>query len=708
MKRTETMSPSAPYKMKSLSRVVLRELSNLPTSPRAKASTLFGRLTSSGFSSEDAPEPIAEISYALAIDDDYAIVYARADDSPVCVALHVGRRDVVVNWARQHYCELNPQTGSIQVYNPEPSRPAPASQSSSKPARGLFDAISDADLLALGLPERQLAFARSLTSVAELTGARDDFSPDVYEPLLDLTDGEALDAVLRRVRARSTPSRDFADSLENNDATRQYFFAPSGEEDLKRALAEPLAQWRVFLHPDQRRLAYETNFRGPARVLGGAGTGKTVVAMHRAKYLAGRAPKGVKILFTTFTKNLAEDIKENLRSICQPEELEKIDVVNIDAWVAGYLKKRRIATRLVYGDELREIWKEAIDFADGTFDVEFYQEEYARVVAANDAFSEALYMTAPRVGRRTRLDRKKRREVWKVFEEFQTRLSSRRVRDFHTAAYECRRFLDTDPGERYQHIIVDETQDLSSSALRLLRALAGPEHDDDLFLVGDAHQRIYKTVAPLSKCGINIRGRSSKLRVCYRTTEEVRRAAFSLLKGIPFDDLDDSFDDENYRSLTQGAKPVVKNFANPADEKDYVLAQVNQASREFENGVAEICVVARTKELVDQWRDFFNDRDFETYKIETGQSENRARKGLRFATMHRVKGLEFQYVFVVSANADVVPPFKDDDPEVTEEDRIAEKSLLYVALTRARKNVFITSSGRESAYLAVLNDENDA
>ena len=212
------------------------------------------------------------------------------------------------------------------------------------------------------------------------------------------------------------------------------------------------------------------------------------------------------------------------------------------------------------------------------------------------------YIKASRNGRGTRLDRKKRMLVWKVFEEYQNLLKENQIRDINMAMYESRKLLEaagTRP--RYAHVIVDEGQDFSDNAYRLLRTLAGEEHSNDLFIVGDSHQRIYRNHPVLSKCGINIRGRSSILRINYRTTEEIRRYAFALLNGISFDDLDEGTDlGDRCQSLTHGVTPLMKEFRNAEEELSFVINEIKQLQ---EAGVplSNICLVARTKKLVNDY-----------------------------------------------------------------------------------------------------------
>lgn len=233
------------------------------------------------------------------------------------------------------------------------------------------------------------------------------------------------------------------------------------------------------------------------------------------------------------------------------------------------------------------------------------------------------------------------------------------VQDFHSKqnsfpsdAFEN---LSSSAEPRYKHIIVDEGQDFSANALMLLRTIAGEEHENDIFIVGDSHQRIYKNKAILSKCGINIRGRSSILRINYRTTEEIRKSAFALLNGISFDDLDDN--DDNYdqcRSLTHGLAPQIQGFNNANDEFSFVLHEIRHL---IENGVSakNICVVARTNKLIDDYTAQFTSNGMRCYKIKRSKSDDRSLDGIRVATMHRVKWLEFQYLFIVAANNRIIP-----------------------------------------------------
>lgn len=334
----------------------------------------------------------------------------------------------------------------------------------------------------------------------------------------------------------------------------------------------------------------------------------------------------------------------------------------------------------------------------------FYEEEWLKVVSANEAFDIEKYIKASRTGRGTRLDRKKRILVWKVFDNFLKLMKRDSVRDINYAMFECKQILESNTMEKsvYRYIVVDEGQDFSSSAYSLLRSIAGTEHDNDIFIVGDAHQRIYRNTANLSRCGINIRGRSKKLKINYRTTDEIHKYAFAILNGISFDDLDGEIDSINLcKSLVHGSKPIIKSFKDMGQEIEYICGQIDQLSKA---GVSlnDICITARTHKLIDIYNSQFTKKGIRCFEIKSNSTDNRSIDGLRIATMHRVKGLEFKYVFVVSVCDDIIPLKMaiNHTDVVTEQDTLtSEKCLLYVALSRAQKQVYITGYGKISPFI---------
>lgn len=638
---------------------------------------------------------------SVRIDNTYRGIVVRQPETGVYLLLWVDHHDEAYEWAARKRCEVNPKTGAVQVFDIQTIKEEVVVSKE----ESLFADIADDQLLEIGVPEAQLEYIKAFMKKEDFYSAANTMPHDVYEYLSWLVEGFTIDDVMELIeeeKEEQQNAEDLSAALEI-PASLKSFVIVEGEDELRRIMAEPLEKWRVFLHPTQRKIV-KKNYSGAARVLGGAGTGKTVVAMHRAKQLASKVSGQHRILFTTFTANLAADIKENLRKICSVEELRRIEVVHLDAWVNQFLREAGFAAQIKY-DEISDLWEKAVLHAnvDLPFDASFYEEEWNRVVIAQEAMSLPLYAKATRNGRGTRLDRKKRMLVWKVFEAYQNLMKENQIRDINTAMYECTKLLQSAGSQpRYAHIIVDEGQDFSDNAYRLLRALAGEEHANDIFIVGDSHQRIYKNHPTLSKCGINVRGRSSILKINYRTTEEIRKYAFALLNGISFDDLDEDTDlGDKCQSLTHGSIPVIENFKDASAELQYVAGEIKRLK---ENGVAlnDICVVARTKPLIDDYVKQLKNEGINTFVIKRNKNDDRGLMGVRVATMHRVKGLEFKYVFVVAANSRIIPlpaAINHTDTVSEAESITSEKCLLYVALTRAQKGAYITSYGKPSEFL---------
>lgn len=646
---------------------------------------------------ESVPERIDDKFFSVPLDEQYTCIVVKQEQYNVYLLLWVAAKEDAYVWAKNRRCEVNPISGTLQVYE--------VHENTTSVATGIFASYSDGELLKLGVPDSLLNYTKSLASKTTLYKAKNIYPADAFEGLSWLAEDIPLEEVMELLdseRGEEKTTDNIGAALTHPD-TLKSFVVVDGEEELRNIMSAPLEKWRVFLHPAQRKLVNK-DYSGPVRVLGSAGTGKTVVAMHRAKYLASKLGAGKRILFTTFTANLAADIKENLRKICDIDVMRKIEIINFDAWVNQYLSKSGYKARIIYDiDKLRELWERALIEGQENIGlpVDFYIDEWIRVVVPQEAFSLAAYVKTSRAGRGMRLDRKKRIVVWKVIEAYMSILKEDKIRDFNYAVYECSALVaKNEPDGLYSHIIVDEAQDLSDNAYKLLRIMAGEQHTNDLFIVGDAHQRIYKNRAVLSRCGINVRGRSSILKINYRTTEEIRKAALGLLQGITFDDLDESVDvGDKCQSLTHGQYPQIKKFRDANEESNFIISEIQKLVNSGVNA-SNICIVTRTNRLLDNYQTVLSAQEIKSVKISRKQSDNRNIDGVRLATMHRIKGLEYQFVFVVAANDGIVPlanAVESADKITADENMTAEKCLLYVALTRAQKMAYITGYGRMSA-----------
>ncbi|MCD8207044.1 MAG: UvrD-helicase domain-containing protein [Bacteroidales bacterium] len=632
---------------------------------------------------------------SVRVDETYRAIVRRDPETDVYVFLWVEHHKDVYRWANRE-CDYNARTGTLQLYAVvEPEVETTDVEDT------LFGSLTDEELFDIGVPELQLGYIRSFMNREELVAAEENISEDVFEYLSLVADGIPYREVREYVESESRKVENIDEALELHTTLKSYKVV-SDEEELEKMMDASLEKWRVFLHPDQRRLV-ERTFGGPARVLGGAGTGKTVVAMHRAKRLASLCLPGEKVLFTTFTENLSHDIRENVSTICSDAEMSRIEFVHLDAWVRDSLTKR--GYRVVTEDkELDDIWKDAIKAATSeyvTSGTQFYKDEWSNVIVPQEAFTLEKYIAASRTGMRVPVPTSKKKILWPIFARYLEILNEKKICDRDYAVCRLRGLLESDQDfAGYKNIIVDEGQDFADHAYRLLRVMAGKEHENDIFIVGDSHQRIYNRVTVLSRCGINVRGgRSTILRINYRTTEEIRSAAFTLLKGVSFDDLDGAdYTDDKSRSLTSGKEPTIINFMSLKEEENYVE---NEIRKLMQSGVrsSDICIVARTTDIVKSYRKALSERGISTYRI-AGKAEDRSHEEVRIATIHRVKGLEFRYMFIVSANENVIPPYGNNfkgTPSKKELD--LEKCLMYVAMTRAKIGVFITSYGMQSSLL---------
>lgn len=649
-----------------------------------------------GINFEKIFNPYDDKFYSARIDKTYRAIIAIQEKTNTYILLWVDHHDEAYNWAKTKKIEVNKLTGCLQLYDI-----IPVKKEEDKVINKLFDKYTDEQLLSLGLPERQLPFLRSIVYEADFYSNKTAFSSDVYEYLDCLVDGASYSEVLSIVEDleedNNSVEQDFDKALSMN--TRSYKVV-EGEEELDKMFNAPLEKWRIYLHPQQKRLV-DKSFSGPTRVSGEAGTGKTVVAMHRAKYLLGL---GKRVLFTTFTANLVGDIETNIMKILTLQQAKKLDIKSVNSVILSYLNENGVKNKIIYDeDTLLNYWDKAIENAkiELELDASFFLEEWRKIATTLDTLSLEKYISVPRIGRGIRLDRNSRLMVWHVFEEYMEILNTEKVRDIDYATYEACILLKNNGHCPYDSIIIDEGQDISPIAYKFLRQYVGVEHENDMFIVGDAHQRIYKNKAVLSKCGINIKGRSSILRINYRTTEETRKYAYSFISGIDFNDDDVNFNkNTKCQSLTHGEKPVIKNFETINEQFEFCANEINNL---HENNInyEDICIVSRTHKQLELAIKELKKIGIPTYEINSNSVDNTSEHGVRIATMHRVKGLEFRYVFVISVNKNVIPMLSlNVDKTDNNENEIIERCLLYVSLTRAQIKAYVLSYGYPSILLS--------
>lgn len=678
-----------------LAQEFLAGLAKLPAATQAKVLKWAIRFqsdpTASGINYEKVQAARDPNLKSIRIDQDWRGIVLKPAQGDVYVLLFVGHHDDAYRWAAQRKLAINPITGAMQVVvfdevSAPAGSPVPGSDWSAATAPvapPLFATLSDRDLVSLGTPEDLVPRVRAIRNEQDLDRLQRDLPVEAYEGLFLVAAGDAVGDILaaRETRVdRAVDTSDFARSLETPES-RSRFVIVDDDEALTAILNAPLAQWRVFLHPTQHRLAVGDR-SGPVRVLGGAGTGKTVLAMHRARWLAEqRTPEGQKVLVTTFTRNLAVDIEENLRTLCPAAVLQKIEVRNLDAWVHALLRAHRYEHVIVYDRqrEAAEPWQRALAVKDSALGLpdEFYEHELEQVVLAQGIASRDDYRLARRTGRGVVLSRGKRDAIWPVFEEYRAQLASRKLKEVDDAYRDAAALLaQTGKSLPYSAIVVDETQDFGPQALRLLRAMV-PRGSNDLFFVGDGHQRIYRRHrAAMSRCGIDIRGRSRKLYLNYRTTEEIRKQAAALLEGCEVDDLDDGQDEGGrYKSLSRGDPPIVETKRDFEEALDRAGDLIDAWSKPAVDAPARsACVIASRRKDRDAVAAYFRHRGVRIRVVEADERDDPSDTSLRLATMHRAKGLEFDQVVVLGTSEMLGPVESTGDA----------RKLLYVALTRAK------------------------
>lgn len=633
---------------------------------------------------------------SVRINDNMRGIVLKPDVGNVYCLLWVDQHDDAYHWARRHRVAIHPDVGSIQIYAVQEEAAAGFVQPEVIGTAGLFDSLKDREIRRLGVPHEHLAAVRAVTSEAELDALEATLPDEAFEALYLFAAGEPFDKIVNEQSAPATVDQsDFGAALDR-DSTRRHFVVLTDDSDLEALLAAPLERWRVFLHPSQRKLI-ERDWNGPVKVTGGAGTGKTVVAMHRAARLARQYAQmpGRPVLFTTFTKTLAEDIRQHLELLCTPQELEKIQVVNLDQWASGLLRRFGYPHGLLYSEtDRRRFWQAAMAAMPASVDLstQFMRAEYERVVLPQGCETAENYMRASRVGRGGQLGRAMRKALWPVFAEYRAQLQAANVREPEEAFREACQLLRTEkPALGIRAMVVDEAQDISSAAFELIRA-AVAEAENDLFIVGDAHQRIYRHKVVLSRTGIEVRGRSRSLKVNYRTTDEIRQWACAQLEGCAVDDLDGNADSlRGYRSLTHGDAPDIIGSMSLQDDVTHIQTILKQLQDDGME-LRQVCISTRTNDDVDGIARALQLSGVACLKLENSTADDSAVPGVRLATMHRIKGLEFSVVILAAyrgAESYADQFSRDEDAGVTEDTELSERCLLHVAATRAKRNLFL-------------------
>ncbi|MBF6455554.1 3'-5' exonuclease [Nocardia cyriacigeorgica] len=591
-----------------------------------------------------------------------------------------------------------------------------------------LDILTDQIGIDPGIAERALAapddFALN-TVAADIGGWQG-------EALLELACGTAVGDIREKYRFTETPIDTTVDEDDriiealDRPASKIQFTYVDGHEELRRVIeGGDFAAWRVFLHPEQRTYA-EKDYNGPFRLSGGAGTGKTVVAIHRARNLLRRNPDA-RIILTTYNKTLAKNLESDLRALDPELEIATrpgqrgIYVAGIDKLANDIVKLADDigpATEAVLGSRTEmstvrtkqdRMWREVVESAGGGLDPRlstpwFLDNEYISVILANKITTLEQYARIARPGRGVRLSRPQRIAVWKLVEAYRRRSRMDDTFSFPevlaVAAEYLRQQANSGADHIADHVIVDEAQDLHATHWRMLRASVA-EGPNDLFIAEDSHQRIYGQPVVLGRLGIKIVGRSRRLTLNYRTTAQNLHLAMSILDGAEYHDLEEAEEStRNYRSARNGPAPQLRHYDSAADELQAVADQINAwLPPGSDEDPSTVAVLTRVKNDRDRMVRGLADRGVKARALD----DNPPVPGyVQVMTMHRSKGMEFSRVILAGIDEAHVPS-RAGLNGVPEEERgeadLRERSLLYVAASRARDEVVVTWSGEASELL---------
>lgn len=612
------------------------------------------------------------------------------------IVAYVDHHDEAYRWAQRRRIEAHPTTGALQIVEPReladvsaPVAVAMAAPASPSPPK-LFDRLDRSALLSIGVPEDW---------IADVLAATEDRFYDLAPHLPE----EAREGLLEYAATGRLPAPVPVDAglgpLAHPDTQRR-FRIMEGVDEMRAALDAPFEKWAIFLHPSQRETV-ERVHAGPARVVGSAGTGKTVVALHRVMRILARDPDA-RVLLTTFSQPLSQALSAKLR-LMVGERTDLLDRVT----TGSFLQVAKELHVLAFGRQPVIVATQAIrsqlakaaaeqDVLEATS--QFLLSEWDNVIDAWQIDSLADYAEVPRVGRKSRLGPKQRERLWGLFAAVQAYLKQRRLLTEPGLFAAVQAHYAGGADKPFTHIVVDEAQDLGVPELRFVAAL-GEDRTDALFFAGDLGQRIFRQPFSWRRLGVDIRGRSTTLKVNYRTSHQIRRAADRLLPKTIKDV--DGLDDERIGTISvfDGPEPEIMTLPDAAVE----IRQVGDIIRKaVEDGLApaEIGIFVRAEAQLARAREAVRSAGFAPRDLGDSQAGGTA---ILVGTMHLAKGLEFRMVLLMACDADALPLAERvaavaDEFEL-DEVLTTERQLLYVAATRARDRLVITATAPASELL---------
>jgi mRNA-degrading endonuclease RelE of RelBE toxin-antitoxin system len=645
--------------------------------------------------------------WSVSVNMDIRLIVHRTDKS--LLLCYVDHHDAAYAWASRRKIENHPKTGAAQLVEvrerveeviaypaPSPTAPSPTIPpiAASKPL--LFITISDDDLLSYGVPIEWLPTVRQSTE-------------DSVFKVVDRLPQEAAEALLE-LATGGTPQKPTilpanTDPFNHPDAQRR-FRVMTNLEELEQALAFPWEKWTVFLHPAQRALV-ERNYKGAARVSGSAGTGKTIVALHRTVFLARNNPRS-RILLSTFSDTLANALQVKLKRLIgnDVDLLDRIQVRSLQTIAQDIYVERLGQPTIVEPADVRSVLQAiASQSSDHRFSPSFLFNEWTDVVDAWQLDTWASYRDVPRLGRKTRMGTAQREKLWSIFSQVQTQLDHHQQITVATLFSKVAEDFAKSDDRPFDFIVVDEAQDIGIAELRFLAAL-GDRRPDSLFFTGDLGQRIFQQPFSWKALGVDIRGRSQTLTINYRTSHQIRTAADRLLPST-LADVDGNIENRrNTISVFNGPAPKVELHQDSEQECQSIGQWITE---QLASGLQpdQIGIFVRDRAQLNRAIAAIQQAGATPVSLNNLSNDLSSDGCIAVSTMHLAKGLEFAAVAVMACDDEVLP-LQSRIEAITDESDLeevynTERHLLYVACTRARDSLLISGVEPASEFLGDLN-----
>lgn len=622
------------------------------------------------------------------------IVHRTPESLLIC---YVGHHEDAYRWAQKRKLETHPKTGAAQIVEIRETVKEITIPQYLEPEKGTskkllpFEHISNEELLTYGVPVEWLNDVHQVDEEALLV-LLEHLPEEAAEALLEIAVGSKPKPVLKPVAG--------SDPFSHPDAKRRFRIMGNMEE-LASALDFPWEKWTVFLHPDQRQIV-EKDYGGPVRVSGSAGTGKTIVALHRAVFLARTNPDA-RILLTTFSGAMANALGTKLRRLInnEPRIGERLEIYAMNDIGKRIYELNFGRVRIICRDDIRKLLDDVAKKTEGhRFPSHFLLTEWEDVVDAWQIQSWEDYRDAKRLGRKTRLPERQRAILWDIFDQVRIHLQETNQITEPGIFSKVASHLAESKRKPFDFIVVDEAQDISVQQLRFLSAFISFENPNSIFFAGDLGQRIFQQPFSWKALGVDIRGRSRTLRVNYRTSHQIRMQADRLL-GPELSDVDGNTEQRKGTiSVFNGPKPIIMALGSENDEIQAVGKWITDKTAE---GIKphEIGVFVRSEAELTRAKTAVKNAGLEVIILDENVDTSFGKVSV--STMHLAKGLEFRVVVVMACDDEVIPLQKRiesvaDDSDL-EEVYNTERHLLYVACTRARDQLLVTSVDPASEFL---------